>query len=198
MAKPKYFDAVCLQEMNEIRKKIFEEREIIYKKYKVDILDTDALSALSIYEIVRQYDRDYNINFARNGEDAKSNGVLIEQKASKVEGELTKTGRTRKGAGTDAAFQFHAMGDLDYPRYIFVARNKNDLSIMRIYDISNKENRKKVLDHLQGERQNWLNRCQGDQAKMKRDIILLPEKMILEKLSFVSKMTIDNCLVFKD
>lgn len=184
--------------MNEARKKIFAEREAIYKKYKVDILDTDALSALSIFEIVTQYDSDYNINFARNGEDAKSNGILIEQKATRVEGAFTKTGKPRKNAGTDAAFQFHAMGDLDYPRYIFVARNKADLSIMRIYDISSESNRKIVFGHLMGERNAWLDRSKGDQAKMKRDIITLPEKVILDKLVFSSKTTIDGCCVFRD
>lgn len=194
----KYFDKTYLQEMNEARKKIFAEREAIYKKYKVDILDTDALSALSIFEIVTQYDNDYNINFARNGEDAKSNGVLIEQKATRVEGAFTKTGKPRKNAGTDAAFQFHAMGDLDYPRYIFVARNKDDLSIMRIYDISSESNRKVVLGHLMGERNAWLERSKGDQAKMKRDIITLPEKVILDKLKFSSETTINGCRVFKD
>lgn len=194
----KYFDKTYLQEMNEARKKIFAEREAIYKKYKVDILDTDALSALSIFEIVTQYDNDYNINFARNGEDAKSNGVLIEQKATRVEGAFTKTGKPRKNAGTDAAFQFHAMGDLDYPRYIFVARNKDDLSIMRIYDISSESNRKIVLGHLMGERNAWLERSKGDQAKMKRDIITLPEKVILDKLEFSSETTINGCRVFKD
>jgi hypothetical protein len=55
-----------------------------------------------------------------------------------------------------------------------------------------------VLDHLIGERNNWLSRSAGNQAKMKRDIILLPEKTILEKLSFTSKTVIDNCQVFKD
>jgi len=194
----KYFDSAALQEMNEVRKRIFAEREAIYKKYKVDVLDTDALSALSIYEIVVQYDSDYNINFARNGEDAQSKGVLIEQKATRVEGALTKTGKPRKNAGEDAAFQFHAMGDLDYPRYIFVARNKDDLSVIRIYDISNDANRKIVLDHLMGERNAWLDRSQGDQAKMKRDIITLPEKVILEKLQLPTKLEIHGCVILKD
>jgi len=189
----KYFETADLIEMNQVRKEIFSLRESIYKKFKIDILDTDALSALSIHEIVSQYDADYNINFARNGEDAKSNGVLIEQKATRVEGALTKTGKPRKNAGTDAAFQFHAMGDLDYPRYLFVARNKADLSIMRIYDISGDDNRKLVLDHLMKERKAWLKRSNGDQAKMKRDIIVLPEKLLLEKLVIKEKKTINGC-----
>lgn len=194
----KYFKQHELTEMNEVRKEIFALREKIYKKFKVDVLDTDALSALSIHEIVSQYDPDYNINFARNGEDAISNGVLIEQKATRVEGPLTKHGKQRKNAGTDAAFQFHAMGDLVYPRYIFVARNKDDLSVVRIYDISNSNNCKLVQNHLMNERQAWLNRSQGNQAMMKRDIIVLPEKHILENLNLPTRLEINGCVILKD
>lgn len=194
----KYFTTSELDVMNQAREQIFAIRTKIYRQFKIDILDTDALSALSIFKIVNQYDPNYNVNFARNGEDARSLGVLIENKATRVAGPLTATGKPRKGAGTDAAFQFHAMGDLDHARYIFVARNKEDLSVMRIYDISTKENRQIVLDHLMSERDAWLLRSAGNQAKMKRDIILLPEKTILEKLIFPTKMVIDNCQVFKD
>jgi len=194
----KYFNAPELSVMNQAREQIFAIRTMLYKQFKIDILDTDALSALSIYQIVNQYDPDYNINFARNGEDARSGEILIENKATRVAGLLTATGKPRKGAGTDAAFQFHAMGDLDHQRYILVARNREDLSVMRIYDISNQANRTIVLDYLMAERDAWLKRTAGDKTKMKRDIILLPEKIILEKLNFTSKFIIDNCQVFKD
>lgn len=194
----KYFTSSELDVMNRAREQIFAIRTRIYRQFKIDILDTDALSALSIIKIVNQYDPNYNVNFARNGEDACSLGVLIENKAAKVAGPLTPTGKPRKGAGTDAAFQFHAMGDLDHARYIFVARNKEDLSVMRIYDIVTKENRQIVLDHLMSERDAWLQRTANNQAMMKRDNILLPEKILLDKLVFTSKMVIDNCQVFKD
>lgn len=194
----KYFTAPDLDIMNHAREQIFDIRTKIYKQFKIDILDTDALSALSIYQIVHQYDVDYNINFSRNGEDARSGQVLIENKATRVAGPVTATGKPRKNAGTDAAFQFHAMGDLAHERYILVARNREDLSVMRIYDISNQVNRMIVLNYLLDERSAWLIRAAGDQKKMKRDIILLPEKVILEKLTFTSKTVIDNCQVFKD
>lgn len=194
----KYFDSASLKEMNDARQEIYKQRELIYQKYKIDLLDTDALSALSIYEIVNQYDPDFNINFARNGEDAKSNGVLIEQKATRVEGPLTKTGKPRKNAGVDAAFQFHAMGDIDHARYIFVARNKTDLSVVRIYDIGEASNVKKVVGHLMAERNAWLAKTQGNQASMKRDIIVLPEQFILKNIKFGKPMTVNGCQVFKD
>ena len=194
----KYFDSASLKEMNDARQEIYKQRELIYQKYKIDLLDTDALSALSIYEIVNQYDPDFNINFARNGEDAKSNGVLIEQKATRVDGPLTKTGKPRKNAGVDAAFQFHAMGDIDHARYIFVARNKTDLSVVRIYDIGNSSNVQKVVGHLMAERNAWLAKTQGNQASMKRDIIVLPEQFILKNIKFGKPMTVNGCQVFKD
>jgi len=194
----KYFDNKTLEILAEAGKQIVEIRNRVAKQTSVDILDTDAISSLSIYEIVSQYDKDYNINFARNGEDAKSQDVLIEQKATRVSGPLTRTGRPKKGAGTDAAFQFHAMGDLEYPRYIFVARDKDDLSVKRIYDISESINRQKVLNHLLSERNLWLERGKLDPKAMKRDVILLPEIFILNNLTFKNKMVISNCIVYKD
>lgn len=194
----KYFDKEILPSLIEASKEIVKIRNDIHKKYGIDLLDTDAISSLFIYEIVNQYDKDYNINFSRNGEDAKSNDILIEQKATRIEGCFTKTGKPRKNAGVDAVFQFHAMGDLNYPRYIFVARNRNDLTIERIYDISESKNQKIILDHLMSERDAWLKRSSGNESKMKRDIITLPEKFILEKVKFKNKETINNCVVFKD
>lgn len=193
-----YFDDKSIQEMDAARKRIYKEREFIYKKYGVDLLDTDALSAITIYEIVKQYDPNYNINFSRNGEDAQSNGVLIEQKATRVQGEFTKTGRPRKNAGTDASFQFHAMGDIESDRYIFAARHREDLSILRIYDISAASNCQLIVKHLTDERNKWLARSQGNQAMMKRDIIILHEKFILEQIQFKSKTILNNCTVYKD
>jgi len=194
----KYFESSALDEMNAARLRIFAEREAIYRKYKIDVLDTDALSSLSIYEIVHQYDSDYNINFSRNGEDAKSAGILIEQKASRVEGELTKTGKKRKGAGQDAVFLFHAMGDIVHPRYIFVARNKEDLKVLRIYDISKKSNCKIIQKHLLDERNKWLAKSKDNESQMKRDIIAISEKFIKENITLPKEFTISGSIIYKD
>lgn len=195
---PKYFDKSVLSVMSQASKEIVAIRNKVAKLTGIDILDTDAISALFIYEIVSQYDVNYNINFARNGEDAKSNDVLIEQKATRVAGPVTRTGKPRKGAGEDAAFQFHAMGDLDYPRYIFAARDKDDLSIVRIYDISKQHNCKLVLEHLLEQRNIWLEKAKLDKKLMKRDIIILPEKFILTKLNLPDTLTINGCKIIKD
>ena len=195
---PKYFDKQTLSTLTQASKEIVAIRNRIARLTTVDILDTDAISALFIYEIVSQYDPDHNINFSRNDEDAKSNDILIEYKSTRVQGPLTKTGRLRKGAGQDASFQFHAMGDLDHSRYIFVAKDKDDLSIVRLYDISSSSNRKLVLDHLTGERDTWLERANQDKKLMKRDIIVLPEKFILDKLDLPHKLEINGCVILKD
>ena len=194
----KYLDSAALTEMNEARLQIFAIRAEIYRNYQIDVLDTDALSALSIHEIVSQYDSDYNINFSRNGEDAISNGVLIEQKAARVAGALTKTGKPRKNADADAGFQFHAMGDIEHDRYIFVARKKDDLSVIRMYDISTKSNCQIIINHLKQERANWLAKGQKNTAQMKRDIISISEKFIKEKLNLSAPTIISGCAVYKD
>lgn len=185
----KYLDPAILKELDEYRKRIFKEREEIYRKHKIDVLDTDTLSSLSVYEIVSQYDTDYNINFARNGEDAKSHGVLIEQKCSRVER------RKRLGTYPDALYQFHAMGDLIYPRYILVSRDKTTLELVRIYDISVLENVQVVQDCLMGERQAWEDRCAIDKKYMKRDVIGIPESVLKEQLKITKTLTINNCEV---
>lgn len=195
----KYFTEAELAKMDKYRQQIYDIRTKMFAEFNVDPLDTDALSSLAIYKIVTQYDNDFNVNFSRNGEDAKSGEILIEQKACRVNpSPLTATGRPRTGYECDAGFQFHAMGDLDHPRYIFVARSESDLSILRIYDISAESNRKFVLDHLMSEREAWLERGRGNPDKMKHDVIMISEKQILENCVFTTKETLDGCKVFRD
>lgn len=195
---PNYFSPEVLEELNLARQQIYNIREDIYKKYKTDILDTDALSSLSIYEIVCQYDKDYNINFSRNGEDAKSKDILIEQKAARVDGMYTSTGKLRKNAGRDAAFLFHAMGDIEHQRYLFVARNKVDLQVVRIYDIADMDNRQKILNKLLVERNNWLLRGKENAIKMKHDVIAIPESFLIDSLNLPYSLEINNCKIHKD
>lgn len=187
----KYLTPEVLKELDEYRKRIFADREAIYKKHKIDVLDTDTLSSLSVYEIVSQYDADYNINFARNGEDAISNGVKIEQKCSRVER------RKRLGTYPDALYQFHAMGDLIYPRYILVSRDKTTLALVKMYDISEPANVKIVQDYLMAERQAWEDRCAVDKKYMKRDVIGIPESELREKLVVVEQLTVNDCTVVR-
>ena len=195
----KYLQPIILTEMNEARKEIFAIRAKLFKKYSIDVLDTDALSALSIYEVVSKYDPNYNINFSRNGEDAKSNDVHIEMKAARIGSPYTKRGKLRKHAGHDAVFLFHAMGDIKHSRYLFVARDKDTLDIKRIYDIASVDNCEKVYQHLLNERNLWLERCKLDQSKMKHDVIVLPETLLTSFFPQNHKLTIiDNTKIYKD
>jgi len=184
-----YLKPETLTQLDEYRRKIFALREEAYKLTGIDVLDNDTLSALSIYEIVRQYDPDYNINFARNGEDAKSLGVDIEMKASRIER------KKRSGLYGLAGFQFHAMGNIEYDRYILVTRDKATLSLIRIYDVAGAENCLQIQTHLLAEREAWLSRGRKDQAKMKHDVIQLPEAL-LQKFE-ATKTVIDGVEVVR-
>ena len=186
-----YLDKSALTELDEYRKKIFALREEAYKKFEIDLLDNDTLSALSMHEIIEQYDPEYNINFARNGEDGKSGEVLIEQKASRVEK------KKKTGVYPNASFQFHAQGDIEYDRYIFATRDRVTLDIIRIYDISVEENVKLVQEHLLGQRQEWEDRCAKDKKYMKRDVIVLPEDLLIAKLANSTRQVINNCEVIR-
>jgi hypothetical protein len=189
----KYLAPETLLQLDEYRKQIFALREAAYKLTNIDVLDNDTLSALSIYEIVRQYDQEYNINFARNGEDAKSMIneliVLIEQKASRIS-RYKKTGVYKQ-----AAFQFHAMGNLEYDRYIFAARDEATLALVRIYDISKPENCLQVQAHLLAERATWESKNVKLGKTQKRDVIVLPEALLQRFAATTS--TIDGVEVLR-
>lgn len=181
-----------LEFMNEIRKIIVQERTKAYLQTGIDLLDNDNLSALAIWDIVRQYDTDYNVNFARNGEDAISNGIIIEQKCSSIK-------PNKSGAVGNAVWQFHAMGDIEYPRYIITVRNKATLEPVRLYDISNPESVKAIADILLNQREQWLEKGKENAVKnMKRDVITLTEKFIVEEFKPAYLNTFNNCQVFKD
>jgi hypothetical protein len=186
-----YLEQSTLKELDEYRKKIFALREEAFKKYKIDVLDNDTLSALSIYEIVEQYDPEYNINFSRNGEDGKSGEVLIEQKATRIKK------KKKTGVYGSAAFQFHAMGNLEYDRYIFATRDEVTLDIVRIYDISDKKNAKLVQQHLLGERKKWEDKNKELGYTQKRDVILMPEDTLISGLKKATKQVINNVEVIK-
>lgn len=182
----KYLEKPVLKELDEYRKKIFSLREEAYKKFKIDLLDNDTLSALSIYQVVEQYDSNYNINFSRNGEDGKSGDVLIEQKATKIKK------KKRSEIYGSASFQFHAMGNLEYNRYIFVTRNDVTLNLIRIYDISKEENTRLVQNHLFGERRKWEDKNKELGYTQKRDVILMPEDNLILGLKESTKQIINN------
>jgi hypothetical protein len=182
----KYLDIATIQDLIVARDLIFSERNTQYANHDVDVLDNDVLSSLSIWEIVSQYEPDYSVNFSRTGEDATCNGTIIEQKCSLVKKPTEKP-----------TFKFHAKGTIDYPRYIFAVRQKDNLKMLRIYDISNAVNVKMVSDYLHTKSQTWTERGRLDESKMKNDMILMPEKVLLEKLVKTTMFTVTDCQVIR-
>ena len=181
----KYIEADKIRDLINHRDLIFKQASKAYEKYGIDILANDTLSALSIWEIVSAYDKDYNTNFHRNGEDAKSGEVIIEQKCA------TKEHTKRTGLVGPSGWQFHAQGGLEYPRYIFAVRRKDNLQIVRIWDVQSKEALTTVACHLLLQKQKWI-----DKGKPNHDAIVLPEKL-LPDLPKIETMTINNCRVHR-
>lgn len=182
----RYLDNNTIEELIKTRDNIFIERNKIFELYKINVLDNDVLSSLSIWEIVSQYDLNYNINFARTGEDAISNNVIIEQKCSFVD-----------KSKNNPTFKFHAKGTINYPRYIFAIRLKHNLKMLRIYDISKSQNIEMIQFYLRDRCFAWTERGKLDESKMKNDLILLPEKLLIEKLTNVSHFNINECEIFQ-
>ena len=183
MAQPKYFDKDILELLFNASKEIVSIRNQAFKQTGIDLLDTDAISSAFIYQIVSQYDSNYNVNFARNGEDAKSGNVIIEQKCA------TKEHTKRTGLVGLSGWQFHAQGGLEYPRYIFAVRRKDNLQIVRIWDVQSKLATDTVKQHLLDLKQRWI-----DRGKPNHDAIIVPEKLLLD-LPQVKNMVINNCTV---
>lgn len=181
----RYLKTADIEDLIQHRDKIFAEHDAAYHKHNIDILANDTLSALSMWEIVSQYDPNYDINFHRNGEDAKSLDVIIEQKCATV-----KPSKKKDTVGK-SAWQFHAQGGLEYPRYIFGVRRKDNLQLVRLWDISSNGATQVVKTCLLEGRQQWI-----DKGKPNHDAIVVPEKLLIS-LTPIETMTINNCLVTK-
>jgi hypothetical protein len=115
---------------------------------------------------------------------------LIEHIASRYERQK------RSGQYPSAGFQFHAMGNIEYSRYIFATRDKATLELVRIYDISLDKNTKIVQQHLLGERKKWEDKNKQLGQTQKHDVIILPEDILLN-LKDAKKQIINTCEVVR-
>ena len=181
----KYLETSAILDLIAQREKIFAVHREVYEKYGIDILANDTLSSLSIWEIVCQYDSQYNTNFHRNGEDGRSGQTLIENKCSTVAPSRTK------GTVGKAGFQFHAQGQLAHDRYIFAVRRKDNLKIVRLWDIASPAGLAAVQQCLEQGKQGWI-----DKGKPNHDAIVVPEKLLMN-LPVVEAQEINGCQVFK-
>ena len=179
-----YLNESAIQTLAKYRDQIFTIAKRAQKNRGIDILANDTLSALSIHEIVKTYDPNYNTNFHRNDEDAKSGDILIENKCSTKE-------PNKKGIVGNSGWQFHAQGKLNYDRYIFAIRRKDNLKIVRLYDITSKHAITVVQTLLAELKQKWI-----DKGKPNHDAITVPEK-ILTDINPIKTITINGCIVIR-
>lgn len=179
-----YLDETKIQDLLEYRNKVFALAEEAMKNHGIDILANDTLNALSIHEIVKTYDPNYNTNFHRNDEDARSGNVLIENKCATKE-------PNKKGIVSYGGWQFHAQGKLNYERYIFAIRRKDNLKVVRLYDITSSQAITAVQSCLSELKQKWI-----DKGKPNHDAIAVPEKL-LENIKPIETVMINDCKVIK-
>lgn len=179
-----YLDKDQIQELVNFKNMILEHRNNAYKKCKVDILSNDILSSLSMYDIIFEYDKDYNPNFHRNGADGKSKDVLIERKCAKAN-------VSKKGLVKDTGWIFHAQETKKATRYIFGVRNAETLDIVKIYDIDNTKVIEIIDQCLEDQRQKWIAK-----GKPNHDGIIVKEKL-LATLEPKQVLSIKNCKVYK-
>jgi hypothetical protein len=177
-----YLDHAQITDLIAMAEQVNKIRDNAYSKHGVDILTNDVMSSLSMYEIIKDYDPDYNPNFHRNGEDGRSGSVLIERKCA------TKL-PNKSGNISGAGWLFHAQETDKSSRYIFAIRNKNNSKIVRIYDIQSDQALAVVKGCLDAGRQEWINR-----GKPNHDAVTVPEK-ILSDLPLIKEMTIKDCIV---
>ena len=206
MANPIHLNKADQAEITAAIEQMLVVRNAIQKKFRIDVLETDTISSTAIQKIVEQYDPTFSVNYARNGYDAKNEKGEAESKSARIDG------FDRRGVYVEASFNvkanrypdcrtdkkytgsytFHAEGDIEHKRYIFAARRKDTLKVIRIFDVNSKKNVKVINDILKQNRDAWLAA-----GKKKRDTINITEKDMLEKFSSQTHEIIDGCEVIK-
>lgn len=177
-----YLSIDQIEDLIKHRNNIFLEHAQAFQKYSIDILSNDILSSLSMWEIIREYDKNYEPNFHRNAEDGKSGTILIERKCASVR-------PSKKGGVGKSSWLFHAQETIKSTRYVFAVRRKDNLQIVRIYDIKSKPAIAKIEDCLADQRQRWIQK-----GKPPYDGITVPEKLLLT-IAPKKQFNVKNCIV---
>lgn len=182
----KYFDSENLNEIIQAVNQVIQIRNDLLLKHGVDILENDTASLSTFVNIIKEIDPNYNCNFSRNGEDAKTmlNGVV-----TKIENKTTKLQKTKKGY-KKASFAFHAEGLIEHDAYLFNIWDKYTLKPIKSYYVVDCENVKRINEKLVLLSNEWKNK---PKTKAGYDVIYLHEDM-LEKM-IVSTSVINECKV---
>ena len=169
---------------------VLDVREQLLKSTGVDLLSNDTLSNIMIQKVVRKYDQHFEVNMARNGEDARTQSI--------IDMEL-KTATLQKHKRSDtypvATFQFHAMGDLEHGSYLFAVRDKTTLRIVSIYDIRLPKNVQTIEKRLQELSDDWYEKAQI--TKTKYDVISVNETFLKQYIQLYMEV-IDGVKVYRD
>ena len=169
---------------------ILNVREQLLKSTGVDLLSNDTLSNIMIQEIVRKYDQHFEVNMARNGEDARTQSIIdIELKTA------TLQKHKRGNSYPVATFQFHAMGDLAHDSFLFAVRDKTTLKIVTIYDVRLPKNVGAIENRLQELSDNWYEKAQI--TKTKYDVISVNETFLQQNIQLYME-EIDGVKVYRD
>lgn len=184
----KYFSQTVLNEIVDAVEKIKSIRNDIYQKYKVDILDNDAVSLSSFVNIVQSIDPNYNCNFSRNGEDGYT---LIDNKRVEIESKTTKVVKTRKKDYKKTTFAFHANGLIDHQTYLFNLWDKDTLLPVRCYYVKDPINVDKINKLLRNLSENWKKK---PPTRGGYDVIHLSEDVLINMIKETHE--VNNCKVY--
>jgi hypothetical protein len=177
----KYLDSSSMLDLIESVKKIKQIRNEIYNKYEIDIIENDAISLVSFYEIIKNIDPNYICNFSRNGEDGRTilndKEVHIENKCSKI----------LKG---NSSFAFHARGKINHEIYLFNVWNKSTLLPMRCYYVRNPDNVLILNNKLKFLAEKWEKK---PVTKNGYDVIRIEESLLKKMIE--TKLDVFGCEV---
>ena len=173
--------------------KIVIQRNTVYEKTGIDILDTDNMKSSQVQFIVEQYDQCFQTNWKRNGIDAISKKDRIEVKNASLPNLFKK----RTGEKHLTGWQFHALHHDDYNRFIGVVWDKKNHIIDRLYDIKDQNNLDTIKSFLQKQTDIWREKVNQDPNKAIRDVIVLDESLV-QKFSNLNTLVLKKVNIFKD
>lgn len=179
--------------------KIAEIRNELYKHTEIDILSTDNMKSIAVEDIIKNYDSNFKTNWRRNGVDAISGPDQIEIKnCSMQKPDVPKLSGRNKGDERTGAWQFHAIHNDDhYERFVGVIWDKKTSKVVRIYDIKNVENIKRIKGDLDEKTKDFLAKVKDKGKDATRDVITLDEKVV-KSFENISENVINGVIVRKD